>query len=196
MKFKQTKPVIIILCSLLLAPLMLAKNTGVGIHKKSGIFELKGGYFYPTESAFKDIYGGGGQFGAELILPIWNKLDIWLAGNFFQKKGELTFTKEETKLQIIPAGAGLRYRLTSGVADLYFGAGVNYYFFKETNPIGTASKGGVGYIGKLGVCFHVLKGVVFDLFFDYSYCRIKPADFTINIGGIAAGAGLGFAFPF
>jgi len=33
-----------------------------------------------------------------------------------------------------------------------------------------------------------------DLYLSYSYCKIKPADFEINIGGIEAGIGIGYKF--
>ena len=40
----------------------------------------------------------------------------------------------------------------------------------------------------------VIKGLFFDIFGEYSYCKMTPADFTINIGGMTAGVGVGYEF--
>jgi hypothetical protein len=158
------------------------------------IVEFKSHYLHPSEKAFGDIYGGGLVYGGELSIGIWKRLDIWVGGNYFSKKGELTFTKEGTKLEIYPLGGGLKYRLTSGVFNLYAGAGLNYYQYKESNPIGDVSKGGLGYVAKIGSYVKVTSGLLFDLYVNYSYCKLKPADFEINIGGIEAGVGIGYRF--
>lgn len=158
------------------------------------IVELRAHYLHPSEEAFRDIYGGGMMYGGELSVGIWRGLDVWFGGSYFSKKGELTFTKEETKLEIYPLGGGLKYRLTTGVFNLYAGAGLNYYQYKESNPLGDLSKGGLGYIGKMGSYVKVTGGLLVDLYVNYSYCKIKAADFKINIGGIEAGVGIGYEF--
>ena len=84
--------------------------------------------------------------------------------------------------------------MTSGDFRLYIGGGINYYQYKESNPIGDASENGLGYIGKLGGFLSVTQSLVFDVFVNYSYCKIQPADFEINIGGLEAGIGLGVEF--
>lgn len=156
--------------------------------------ELKGSYFSPTETAFQDIYGGGMTFGGEVSIGIWKKLQFWLGGNYYSGDGELSYTGEETSLQIIPIGGGLKYEFSKGTLRFYGGFGVNYYLYKESNVIGDVNEGGIGFVGKLGVMIKVVKGLMIDLFGEYSYCKMTPADFTINIGGIAAGIGLGYEF--
>ena len=156
--------------------------------------ELKAHYFHPSEKAFRDIYGGGMMYGGEVSIGVWKGLEVWFGGSYFSKTGELTFTKEETKLKIYPLGGGLKYRLSEGVLSFYIGAGLNYYQYKESNPLGDVSKGGLGYIGKIGSYVKVTGGFLIDLYVNYSYCKIKPADFKINIGGIEAGVGIGFSF--
>jgi hypothetical protein len=117
---------------------------------------------------------------------------VW--GELFFKERELTFTKDETKLEIYPLGGGLKYRLTTGVFNLYAGADLNFYQYKESNPLWDVSKGGLGYIGKIGSYVNVTGGFLIDLYVNYSYCRLKPADFKIDIGGIEAGVGIGYSF--
>jgi hypothetical protein len=156
--------------------------------------ELKAHYFSPSEQAFKDIYGGGLMYGGEISVGIWGDLDLWFGGSYFSKTGELTFTKEETKLELIPLGVGAKYRILSGNFALYAGLGLNYYQYKETNPIGDASDGGLGFVGKIGSNVAVVGGILIDFYVEYTYCKMKPADFEINVGGIAAGIGVGYRF--
>jgi hypothetical protein len=163
-------------------------------HGGDFMVELKAHYFSPSEQAFKDIYGGGLMYGAEINIGVWKDLDLWFGGSYFSKKGELTFTKEETKLKLFPIVGGGKYRILSGNFALYVGLGLNYYQYKETNPIGDVSEGGLGFVGKIGSYVTIVGGLVLDLYMDYTYCKIEPADFEVNVGGIAAGVGLGYRF--
>jgi hypothetical protein len=135
--------------------------------------ELKAYYFNPSDQAFRDIYGGGVMYGGEVSIGVWKGLEVWLGGSYFSRGGELTFTKERTKLEIYPLGGGLKYRLSEGVLSFYVGAGLNYYNYKESNPIGDVSKGGLGYIGKVGSYVKVTSGLLFDLYVNYSYCNFE-----------------------
>lgn len=157
--------------------------------------ELKGHYFSPSEKTFRDIYGGGMMYGAEASIGVWRELEIWFGGSYFSKKGELTFTIEETKLRIVPIGVGVRYSFPiHEMVNIYGGIGINYYSYKEENPIGEVSKDGLGTVVKGGGLVKLVKGLIIDAYIGYSYCKIKPADFDINIGGIEAGIGLGYEF--
>jgi hypothetical protein len=158
------------------------------------IVELRAHYLHPSEKAFRDIYGGGIMCGGEVSVGIWRGPDVWFGGNCCSKTGELTFTKEEIKLEIYPLAGGLKYRLTTGIFDLYAGLGLNYYQYKESNPLGDISKVGSGYVGKIGSYVKVIGGFLIDLYVNYSYCRLKSADFKIDIGGIEAGVGIGYSF--
>ena len=179
------KSVIIIVSVILLSGLANAADF---------IVELRAHYLHPSEEAFKDIYGGGMMYGGEISIGVREGLDVWFGGSYFSKRGELTFTKEKTKLEIYPIGGGLKYRLTTGVFNLYAGAGLNYYQYKESNPIGDVSENGVGYIGKIGSYVKITEGFLIGLYVNYSYCKLKPPDFVINIGGIEAGVGIGYEF--
>jgi hypothetical protein len=158
------------------------------------MLQLRGSYFSPTEEVFQDIYGGGFTFGGEVSVGIWKNLQFWIGGNYYRGDGELTYTKEEITLQIIPIGLGLKYLFPAGIFNFYGAGGINLYQYKESNTLGEVKKGGIGYAGKIGVMVKVAKGLIIDLFGEYSYCKMMPADFTINIGGISAGIGLGYLF--
>jgi len=154
------------------------------------VLEVKGQYFSPSERAFRDTYGAGWMAEGEIAIRLFRGLELWAGGGSYSKKGQLTFTGEQTTLTIQPLGGGFRYRVTSGKVSGYAGVGVSYYRYKESNPIGDVSKNSVGYVGKAGVYFRILPGLLLDLNLGYSYCKMKPVDSEINIGGIAAGAGL------
>lgn len=164
------------------------------IQAKEVILKLTGGYFLPAEQAFRDVYGSGLSWGGEADIYVWRNIGLWLGGGYFWKKGRLTFTQEETKIQILPFGGGFKLKTSSENLDFYSGFGLRYNSFKESNPIGEASKGGLGVVVMIGGVIRILKDVVLDLSAEYSYCRMKPADFTINIGGWSVGFGLGYEF--
>jgi len=157
--------------------------------------ELKAHYFSPSEEAFRDIYGGGIMYGGEVSIGVWKEVEVWFGVSFFFKKGELAFTKEETEVKIVPFGAGVRYsHPVNEKINIYGGLGINYYSFKEENPLGEVSKGGLGPVMRAGGLVRVTKEFIVDVYVDYSYCKMKPADFNINVGGIEAGIGLGYRF--
>jgi hypothetical protein len=156
-------------------------------------FKVKGSYFYPYDTAFKDIYGSGLMYGVEASTEISRHLEMWIDGSCFFKKGELSLTKEETKLRIIPVGGGLRYSLSLSRIHVYSGIGINYYLYNEKNPIGDVNCGNLGGSFNVGSFVRVSGGWIIDFFVNYSYCEMKPADYKINIGGIEAGIKLGYS---
>jgi hypothetical protein len=158
-------------------------NIKIGIH-----------YFSPSGQSLKDVYGSGVCFRAEATIFVLRNFAFWVGGSYFHKNGMLTFTEEETKLTIFPLGGGIKYRKLFGDISLYLGIGLNYYQFKESNPIGDVSKGGLGYIGLLGGSVKLTEGLLLDLYSNYSYCKMTPVDFEIDVGGLEIGIGLIYEF--
>jgi hypothetical protein len=158
------------------------------------ILEFKIQYFSPTEEVFKDIYGGGVMYGGEVSIGVWKGLELWLGGSYFSREGELTYTKEKTELQIIPVGGGLRYRWQGRSLSPYAAAGLIFYNYKESNPIGEVSAGEGGFIAAIGTYVKIAGGLLIDLYANYSVCELSPADFEINIGGFGAGIGIAYEF--
>jgi opacity protein-like surface antigen len=78
--------------------------------------------------------------------------------------------------------------------NLHAGAGVQYFMFNEDNPIGEVRENKLGLIARMGVDTRIMQKVWIDVFAEYSYCRMKPAEFEFDIGGPAAGIGLGYEF--
>jgi hypothetical protein len=159
------------------------------------IIEIKGSYFSPSNEDFRDIYGGGLMFGGEITVGIYKNLSFWLGLCFFSKNGVLSFTREETNIKNTQFGGGLKYNFFSrGSINVYGGLGLDHFHSKESNVIGEATKNKLGLIGKLGINILIFKKLNVDLFLDYTYCKVKPPDFGVNIGGISTGIGLGYQF--
>ncbi|MEW5900529.1 MAG: hypothetical protein AB1715_03600 [Acidobacteriota bacterium] len=158
------------------------------------LVKLKGGYFYPANDAFRDIYGGGMAYCLEACTPVSKNIEIWVEVGYFSKAGKLSFTGETTRLQIIPAGGGVKYLFPGKKLRFYSGLGVSYYRFREANLLGTINWGRPGVVVKLGSCFKATEKTLIDLYLNYSYCKMKSADFAFNIGGLELGVGLGYEF--
>lgn len=156
--------------------------------------EVKVGGFYPYEDAFQEIYGNCMNFGLEFSINVWRGFDFFIQGSFLSKTGELTFTKDETRLKITPVEWGVKYRVVLGRFNLYTGAGLGFFRYSETSPLGDIHVDEYGFIGKLGCYADVVKNIVVDLQFEYTYCMINPADYEVNIGGWTASLGLGYQF--
>jgi hypothetical protein len=162
------------------------------------LIEAKGGYFLPSDKNFKIVYSGGKlgewiSYGGEIGITLGKGVGIWAGGHYFNKKGKLTLTEEETKIQITPVYGGIKFRLSQSDVVPYLGVGVGYFQYKEENRIGSVSKANIGYIGQGG--FLIKAGVIIiDLQASYSYCKVKPMDVEADLGGFQAGIGLGFEF--
>lgn len=149
-------------------------------------------YFLPSDADFKSIYGRGWKYGGEITFNLTKGLGLWLDGGYYAKTGGLSYSKEETKLTLIPIGAGLRYRFLTGTFEPYVGAGVRYNIYQESNVIGDVSGGGIGFVGKAGLVLYPVKGFGIDVHVAYSSCKMKPADYEFDVGGIELGAGIVF----
>jgi opacity protein-like surface antigen len=152
------------------------------------------GFFLASDSAYSDIYGNGVVFGGELRVGR-KKLAGWLEGSHRARKGQLSYTKEETKVSILTIEGGALYRFMTGSISPYAGAGLGLYIFDENNvAIGEAKQSKIGFCGFAGVSMIVSGSFILDARVKFSTCAMKPADFSINVGGITLGIGAGFHF--
>ena len=155
---------------------------------------ISGFYFIPVDQAFKRVYGPGPGIEAVGIIRLWRNLDLWVGADYFQKRGELTFTGEETTVRVFPVKAGLRFRIPAGRFNFHAGAGLGYFFFEEKNPIGRVTEKKIGFLAKAGCYIKIVKGLYVDGYFQYSYCSIRPLDMEADIGGMSLGLGIGYDF--
>ncbi|MDW7761644.1 MAG: SH3 domain-containing protein [Acidobacteriota bacterium] len=152
------------------------------------------GYFVASDSAFNEIYENGPVFGGELRLG-GRKVAGWLEGGYREHKGKFSFTGEKTKVNVIGVELGVLYRLSTGTFQPNVGTGVGYYMFNEKNaPLGEAKENKIGFCGIAGISIIPTKDLVLDLRLKYYTCKMRPADFDIEIGGLSLDLGIGFSF--
>jgi hypothetical protein len=165
----------------------------------AGPFSLKivGGFFFPSDQAFREIYGSGDTSGIEVTLELNKKLDFWARATYFFKRGHLTLTGEPTQVEIIPIGYGIKYKFSLKKLKniiFYAGAGLDYFVFSEVNVLAEINTGNMGFSGRGGLVFQFFKGMLAELYLNYSRCLIHPAEYEVNIGGWQIIFGLGYHF--
>lgn len=154
-----------------------------------------GSYFQPSDQAFKNIYGGGTNFGGEINITLMKGISLWAGMNMFSKTGLTTFTEEETEISITPVYGGIKFQASGARVRPYLGLGVGYFQYKESSAvIGSVQKSDIGYLGQLGVLINVIGPIYLDLKGSYSYCKVQPEDLEANIGGLQVMAGFGLGF--
>jgi hypothetical protein len=158
---------------------------------------LKGGYFLPTDSVFRDVYKGGLVIGGDLAVPIAGVLHLWAGAEMFSKTGHLTLSEDETKVRIVPIYAGLRCQFGKKKLHSYIGAAAAYFLFHEENLLGKASENGLGFLGQAGVMARIGGPVWLDVFGDYRVCKLTTGGddpVEAKLDGLSAGLGLVFRF--
>lgn len=156
------------------------------------MFLLRAGYFIAADSAYTEVYQNGPVYGGELRIG-GARVSGWLEGTYRSETGELTYTKEKTEVSVMSVSAGALYRFLAGNLNPYAGAGIGYVLFKEKNEaIGEAKQNKVGFCLVGGAAYILGKNFVLDARLKYEFCKMKPADFDIEVGGLTAGLGIGF----
>jgi opacity protein-like surface antigen len=158
------------------------------------LVQVNGSYFWPADQAFKDIYGNALVYGGEINISLRKGLHLWAGGSYCSREGKLTLTGEETRLKIMPLYAGLKFQISGSAVSPYLGIGAGYFRYEETNPLGTLKEGDWGFVAQAGVSFRPIRPLILDVHAGYSYCKIKPVELEADLGGLAAGIGLGFEF--
>ncbi len=177
---------------------------GMGL---SGIF--KGGYFVPHDRELQEIYHGGFFFEREINYAITSNILTWGSAGFFRKCGELHETHEKTRLMLIPAGLGLKVRLSLPLLSMirfYAGGGVQYIYASMKNESEIVEKKihnhGIGWVAKGGIQVAVGFGVVCEAFANYMDVKATLRDvhhgeeesLKTNVGGWVIGLGAGYEF--
>lgn len=187
------KAFVMTLISILFAAAVLGVEDSATAGKKNSpllMLQARAGYFVPAQAAFRDIYGGGPVLGAEARFGRGH-LGLWLEGSYFAGSGELSETAEPTDVKIMAVEGGGLWKIKPGKMSPYIGVGAGYYHFRETNVIGEARQGKVGFCAVAGAILTFGRHMVLDGRLKYNTCRMQPADFAIDIGGLTAGIGLG-----
>ncbi len=162
--------------------------------KKIFTFLARVDYFSPSEDIFKTVYGGGPNYGGEIMVSLWKGISIHFGASVFSKKGEMTPLGDETTINIIPVELGILYKFSKTKINPYIGAGLGYYSLSEESYLGKVTANNVGFFSQLGVAINLTGAFVIDFNAKYSLCDVEIDEIKNNIGGIRIGGGIGLNF--
>jgi len=159
---------------------------------------LSAGYYMPSDSAYKDLYGQGNlMFGGSFSIEFIRKFEVRVDGGYFQDSGKMNLTKEDLKLSLLAGGLGVRLRFVDAKRlRPYVGGGLVICAYKEDLPprLEDVSKTAVGFQGEAGTYVSLTQRMLLDVNFRYVFMNVKPADEAVKLGGIRAGLGIVYQF--
>ncbi len=173
------------------------------------ILELKGAYFLPTDSMFKDCYKGSVLWGPELTVQL-KKNKHWYAFaslDYYRQKGRFLSLCDSTTLRLLPLAFGIKYFVPiRNRANIYLGLGFQPEYVNKKSRRGFVTSKrtlwGFGGIAKAGAYIDLFHNFLLDLFIDYSFVWTKKTNLygntvtpsRTNLSGAIFGAGLGYRF--
>ncbi|OGN70800.1 MAG: hypothetical protein A3I15_03250, partial [Chlamydiae bacterium RIFCSPLOWO2_02_FULL_49_12] len=177
------------------------------IRQKKWLAEARGSAYRPNDRLFRKIYSDLLAAGGLLLDYTFKRhWSVATEIEFLQKTGHSIGKHDGTRMQLIPISVLLRYHCFIGtVYDLYFGLGPRYFILRTQNDLNAVRRNttdqALGGVAEAGVLFQIGPSLTFDLFFAYSYGKItgspKKTNIegrSLNVGGLQAGAGIGFRF--
>ncbi|MFZ2054908.1 MAG: hypothetical protein WAU81_12030 [Candidatus Aminicenantales bacterium] len=165
------------------------------IRQGSVEFTLSG--YAMNEPRFDAVYDPGGLMsGLSLSTAIVSNVNLYLDIRYYSREGKLTFSKEKTALYIVPVDLGFRYIYPFGLFNPYLGAGLDFYFYYEENPIGSVLNYTNGYhiTGGTYIRFSKSVPVLINLRLKYTWAKAEENNISIQLGGFEYGVGLVLAF--
>ena len=145
----------------------------------------------------KDVYGDFNPvFYLDFAVNVAKPLELFFHIEYFNPAGELSYTKEETKLRIIPVELGLRFLISKGNFTPYIGGGVGYYFYQEENVIGKLSDNKIGFLGEAGFKIFIAKKFFIDIKGRYTFLKVnvQQEEESIDLSGLSILGGFGITF--
>ncbi len=164
---------------------------------RQGSVEVILGGYSMNEPRFDAVYPKGGLLaGLGASAAIIANVNLYLEAKYWQREGELTFSREQTKLRLFPISLGARYVVPLGIFNPYAGAGGDIYFYYEDNAIGTTVNHASGFhlLGGTYLRFADAVPLMINLRAKYTWARATEGDFRIQLGGLEYSVGLALAF--
>lgn len=165
--------------------------------QRQGTFEIYLGSYSINDQRFKDVYETGGAIrGILLSSALFYNFDFYTEIKAFYKVGQLTYTKEETKLLLVPVSLGVRFVFPSQIILPYVGLGGDVYFYYENNIIGTVLNMAKGYHVFGGAYLQLGKKIplMLNVKLKYTTAKAKNNDLSLQLGGLEYGASLALSF--
>jgi len=164
---------------------------------RQGTFELIFGSYSMNEPRFEAVYKKGGLMaGLGFSAALISNLNFYLDAKYYSRTGELSFSKDKTDFYLLPISFGVRYIYPLGLANPYVGAGGDFYFYYEDNPIGTVLSYTGGYHLTGGAYLRFSQGLplLLNLKVKYTWAQATENDIQIQLGGFEYALGVVFAF--
>jgi hypothetical protein len=164
---------------------------------RQGSVEFTLGGYAMNEPRFDAVYKSGGLMsGLSLSSAVVSDVNFYLDIKYYSREGELTFSKEKTTFYIVPISLGVRYIYPLGLFNPYLGAGLDFYFYYEENPIGTVLNYTNGYHIAGGTYIRVARSVpvLINLRLKYTWASAEENSVSIQLGGFEYGVGVAFVF--
>jgi hypothetical protein len=164
---------------------------------EQGSLEVILGGYDMNEPRFDAVYPKGGLLaGLGASARIISNLNLYLEAKYWEREGELTFSREPTTFRLFPISLGVRYIFPLGVFNPYAGAGGDIYFYYEDNAIGTTINSASGYHATAGTYLRLSRNVplMLNLKAKYTWVDTAEGDFEIKLGGFEYAVGLALAF--
>ena len=164
---------------------------------EQGSIEIILGRYDMNEPRFDAVYPKGGLLaGLGASATIVSNLNLYLEAKYWQREGELTFSKEKTTLRLFPISLGARYIVPLGIVNPYAGAGGDIFFYYEDNAIGTTVNHAPGYHVLVGTYLRFARGfpLMLNLKAKYTWAKTAGSDFKVQLGGLEYSAGVALAF--
>lgn len=165
------------------------------------------GYFSMKDSRHKEVYNSGGIiYGINLSYGVFEWMEIRGEFGLFHQKGYLTFTQEETKLNLIPGVLGVRAFLLKKKIKPYLGLGGHMFYYREVLPdrMGDATGSAVGAHIEGGAYYNFTSGLYADLTVRYIIGTRVNVDIVgyddygkpekVSLDGFQVRLGFGFKF--
>lgn len=183
---------------LFLAAAPLFADNEVGIQGKIG-------FFFPSDSNFRNVYGGGAIYGPEISWRFMQCIDLFADAMYFQKGGRSLGDKRHTRIKMMPVSLGLKVVVPLPSMEVYFGASAKYIslHIHNSSPYVSrhVSKDGVGWGIKSGVSVLLPKNFFFDIFleyfrkkFNFHSSRQVLSGGDVDVGGGVIGGSVGYRF--
>jgi hypothetical protein len=181
-----------------LAPVLVLAGLAGTAWSSPTAFEVRVGGLYLNSKEVRDVYRIGLVVGADLTIPVWKGLSLWVGADYYSKKGKLTFTLEDTTLRVVPVFSGFKLQATSSSVRPYLALAAGCFLYKESNILGTVSGSKIGPLAQLGLLVKIKRAAWLDIHVRFTSVRYKnaeePEPLTADIGGIQGGLGLAFRF--
>lgn len=155
--------------------------------------------FFPSNHLYREIYGKAlPVYQIEASKTLCDHIGVWANFEFYTWDGKSVGKRDFTRINMVNFSFGARFTyLINYCNEMYFGIGPcigNVWIKNHSHCIPKrASKAVWGGVAKLGLWHYFNECYFLDVFVDYS---IQPVRFHrhVDLGGLRAGAGIGYSF--